>query len=539
MKVKIYIILVLLSNSLFAQKVSSSIDSVAKKIGSEFKLTLKTEVGKNDKVVFPKGNQFGALEVLEIYKTDTIEKGNTLELIKKYGVTQFDKGTYFVPKLPVIINGTPFFSDSIKIEIQEVKVDTLKQKMYDIKDITTVESSSIWWKVLLFFIALALIGYIIYYFVKKHQAKEKPEEVIYKTPIEKATSLLQILETKQLLQKGEIKNYYSELTDITRTYIEEEINIPAMESTTSELIENLRKTAKQKKLKLSAETVSNLERVLKQADLVKFAKVKPLDFEIEEDKKRISSSIITIHKSIPVEVTTSEDEAWNEQQRELLKQAKLRKQKTKRILITVASVVLLFCLSIASLIYFKGMDYVRDNFIGHPTKDLVETQWIYSEYGNPGIKIETPKVLKRINLGNAIPKQVQQGIKSNQSFAYGSFQDNFFIMLSTTSFKQEVASNLDLAIEGSIKMLEAQGATNMLVKSEEFDTQQGISGRKAFGTFTPANKNSSERMYYELLVFGQNGGLQQIVIMHKDSDVYGQQIAERVLNSVELKQAEK
>ncbi len=118
--------------------------------------------------------------------------------------------------------------------------------------------------------------------------------------------------------------------DIARNYIEEEINIPAMESTTSELIEGLRNAAKQKKLKLSAETVENLEKVLKQADLVKFAKVKPLDFEIEEDKKRISSSIITIHKSIP-EIVEEKDELdlWNEQQKELARIAKLKKEKRK------------------------------------------------------------------------------------------------------------------------------------------------------------------------------------------------------------------
>ena len=58
------------------------------------------------------------------------------------------------------------------------------------------------------------------------------------------------LESKELIQRGEVKSYYSELTNIARNYIEEEIEIPAMESTTSELILALRKVANQKKLKL-------------------------------------------------------------------------------------------------------------------------------------------------------------------------------------------------------------------------------------------------------------------------------------------------
>jgi hypothetical protein len=40
------------------------------------------------------------------------------------------------------------------------------------------------------------------------------------------------LRTKGTLAKGEVKAYYSELTDIARNYIEEAIDIPAMESTT-------------------------------------------------------------------------------------------------------------------------------------------------------------------------------------------------------------------------------------------------------------------------------------------------------------------
>jgi hypothetical protein len=65
------------------------------------------------------------------------------------------------------------------------------------------------------------------------------------------------------------------LTDIARNYIEEAIDIPAMESTTSELILGLRAASVRKKMTFP-ETIENLERVLKQADLVKFAKSKPL-----------------------------------------------------------------------------------------------------------------------------------------------------------------------------------------------------------------------------------------------------------------------
>jgi hypothetical protein len=539
MKIKLYILFLLISTSLFAQKVTTSIDSTKKKIGAEFKLTLKTDVDTLSKVKFPNAKFFGALEVIQSYKIDTVKNGARYELIKKYGLTQFDSGKYTIPRIPVLINGKPSFSDSIKVEVNDVKVDTLKQKMYDIKDIAKVESPlGSWWIYLLILLAIGVIGYFVYKFIKKRQSQPKVEAIVYTSPIEKATSLLQQLEKKELWQKGEIKNYYSELTDIARNYIEEEIHIPAMESTTSELIEGLRKAAKQQKLKLSNETVENLEKVLKHAELVKFAKVKPLDFEIEEDKKRISSSIVTIHKSIP-EIVEDNDELalWNEQQKELARIQKLKKQKRVRIITTIGIVLGMLMLFVLGLIYFKGFDYVKDNFLGHPTKDLVEGEWVFSEYGNPGVKIETPKVLKRMDASKTLPKDAAALIKDMQLFVYGSMLDDFYITVATSSFKQEVQLDLDKAVEGSLKVMESQGAQNIIVKTEEFDTQQGITGKKSYGTMTILDKvkGKSTKMYYEMLVFGQNNGLQQILILHREDDKYGQQIGERILNSVELK----
>lgn len=539
MKLKLYILFILLSTSLFAQKVTTSVDKTKNKIGAEFQLTLKTEVDTLSKVKFPNAKNFGALEVIQSYKMDTIKKNDRYELIKKYGLTQFDSGKYTIPSLKVFVNGKPILSDSIMVEVNAVVVDTLKQKMYDIKDIAQVDSPlGSWWIYLLILLVIAVIGFFVYRFIKKRQNRVKVEEVVYKSPIEKATSLLQQLETKELWQKGEVKNYYSELTEIARNYIEEEINIPAMESTTSELIEGLRNAAKHKKLKLSNETVSNLEKVLMQADLVKFAKTKPLDYEMEEDKKRISNSIITIHKSIPTVVEENDElSIWNEQQKELDRLRKLKKQKRVRIISTIGIILGMLMLFIGGVAYFKGYDYLKDTLIGHPTKDLVEGEWVYSEYGNPGVKIETPKVLKRIDVTKTLPKETAALIKEMESFMYGSILDDFYIILNTTKFKQESELDLDKVAETSLQLFEKQGAINIIVKTEDFDTQNGISGKKAYGTMTVIDKirGKSTKMYYELLVFGQNGGLQQITIMHKEDDKFGSQIAERVINSIELK----
>ena len=528
----------LFTTAVFAQQkqVITSIDTTKNKIGAEFKLTLKTNVDTLSKVVFPNAKNFGALEVIQSYPIDTIRKDDRYELVKKYGLTQFDSGRYMIPSVKILINKKEYLSDSIRVEVANVQVDTLKQKMYDIKDIVPAnEGIGDWWKYLLILLVIAGIGAFIYWYIKKRQ-KQKIEEEIYKTPIEKATSLLNNLEKKELWQQGEVKEYYSQLTDIVRNYIEEAIEIPAMESTTSELIEGLKTASKKKKMKLSQETIDNLFVVLKQADLVKFAKSKPLDFEITEDRKKIERAIVTLDKAIPVVVENNDEMLLNEMQRQEQLKRELKKQRTKRIVITVVSVLMLLFVTMTYFIATKGFDYVKDNIIGHPSKELLEGEWIKSEYGNPIVRIETPKVLKRVDLTKSLPKEGMALIKEMQSFAYGSLIDNFYIMVSTLHFKQQTQIDLEKSLDGALQSMEAQGAQNMIVKKEDFETKEGIKGIKGFGTFSQidGNSQSSTKLYYEVLIFSQEGGLQQIIIVHKEGDEYANQISERILSSVEL-----
>ena len=520
----------------------TSIDTTKNKIGAEFKLTVKTDVDTLSKVVFPKLKNIGALEVIRSYPIDTVKNNDRYELIKKYGLTQFDSGKYSVPSIKILINNKSYYSDSLQVEVANVEVDTLKQKMYDIKDIVPVKSTiGDWWKYLLFIALIAGIGALVYWYIKKQQKKVIEKEV-YKTPIERATNLLNDLEKKELWQKGEIKSYYSELTDIARNYIEEAIEIPAMESTTSELILGLRAASVKKKMTVSQETIENLERVLKQADLVKFAKSKPLEYEITEDRNKIQKAILTLDNAIPVEVELEEDTLLNEAQRQKQIQIQLKKKRNKRIAITIASVLFLLISTMIFFIATKGFDYVKDNILGHPTKELLESEWVKSEYGNPGIIIETPKVLKRIDLTKSLPKNGMALIKDMNSFAYGSVLDNFYLMVSTYKYKQDsVSVDLKKSMEATIQALESQGAQNMIVKQEDFETPEGVTGLKGYGTFSRINEasKSSEKLYYEIVLFSQDGGLQQIMIFHEEGDSYANEIADRVLSSVELKQLSK
>jgi len=536
MRVKYYILFLLISVSLLAQKqVETKIDVKKNKIGAQFNLTYKTNVDTTAKVVFPTLKNFGKMEVIRSYVIDTIKHGARYDLIKKYGVTQFDSGKYVIPSLKVLINNKVFVTDSILVEVADVKVDTLKQKLFDIKPIAESEFQlSNFWRYFLIILLILGLGALIYWLIKKSQKKKVEEIEELKSPIERATILLKKLEKKELWQKGAVKEYYSELTDIARNYIEEAIEIPAMESTTSELIIALRAASIKKKMTVSAETLENLERVLKQADLVKFAKSRPVDFEIAEDKNKIEKAILTLDKSIPIEVEPEEDTSeWDEMRR----LQKLKKEKRTRMLTAVGFVVGALLVLFIFLVKTKGFDYVKDTIIGSPTKDLVEGQWVSSEYGNPKIYIETPKVLTRIDASKQFPAEVSKMLKEASVFTYGSLQSNFYIVVATATPKQELDYDLQKGLDETVNRF---GGQNVVLKQEEFQTKMGVIGLKGFGTMVlldPVLK-SSVKLYFEVILFKENGGYQQVILFHEEGDKYGEQISERVMNSFEFKKGE-
>lgn len=536
MKKKIYLYIIMLFGFFgFSQKVTTSIDSSQIKIGSQFNLTLKASVNAKDKVVFPNAKNFGALEVLESYPIDTIKNNSQYELIKKYGLTQFDSGRYLIPKLIVKINQKDFQTDSLSIVVNNVKVDTTKQQMYDIKDIiaTEEEPSSEWWKLLVLLALIIASGFGSYFIIKRLQKGKVKEEEFFASPIEKAIAYLQNLDKKQLVQKGDVKEYYSEMTDIARTYIEESVHIPAMESTSSELMDSLKKAISEKKMFVNREELDKFRQVLENSDLVKFAKSKPLQFEIEKDKNIVDKFLLIVDKALPR--TEEQAEALFAEE---VRRKELKKQKFMRTAISVGIAVVLFVISVGIFAYTFGLDYLKEHHIGYTTEELLEKEWITSEYGEPAIVIETPKVLKRNN-DEKIQNNLPENVKSTNRFMYGSIIDDFSIVLVTTAFKDTTKIDLEVALENDLKELERFGAKNIIVKTVDFENVKGLSGKKSYGSFTTFNEITKEdqKMSYEIVVFAQAGGAQEFFLIYKEDDEHAKQIMEKIQNSIELRKA--
>ncbi|CAA0237491.1 conserved hypothetical protein [Tenacibaculum maritimum] len=278
--------------------IKAKIDTTNIRIGEQF--LYKISVDKTKHVILPKLENLKGLEVVSESKTDTIKNS----LIKKYILTGFDSGAFYIPQQQVFVKNQAYLTDSLLINIATIPIDTTKIKKFPIKGIKGEPYEFIdfqqylWWLIF----AIICIGGILYYFIIKK--KKGAEEIVIEPsipPYEEAIQKLHQLDQKLLWQNNKVKRYYSELTEIVRAYIERELKIPALESTTDELINVLIDFNTTKSIETTEETIQKLKKLLQEADLVKFAKSKPLAHEIEDDRKN-AESIVNYLKPKPIVV---------------------------------------------------------------------------------------------------------------------------------------------------------------------------------------------------------------------------------------------
>ena len=348
-------------------------------------------------------------------------------------------------------------------------------------------------------------------------------------PYDKALLELKKLENSKYLIQDEYKQYYSELTDIVRSYLEEDVHVSALESTTDELIIKLEMLRDAGELKIDNDTLQQFKRILQTADLVKFAKSKPETSVAEQDRKSIEQIVIKTHDALP-EPTLEELMEQEEFQEELAQ----KKQKKKIVIASVAALAVLL-LSTGIAIAYYGFGFVKDTVFGHPSKELLEGEWVASTYGYPPISIETPTVLKRQEV--KLTPDMKANIQDLQIFMYRSSVGLFTVGTTSITLAQEAEPDFDQTIEMFLKNLESKGAKNIITKQEEFVTVTGIKGIKVYGSGKFAVPESKELVKgkYSVLLFGGKGFQQQVILTWLQDDTYAEEIVERILSTVEVK----
>jgi len=525
------LIMLLSSIQTKAQEVTAKIDRDTIKIGEQIKYTITAKVKPEDVITFPEGQTFTPLEMVEAFKIDTTQLEPKKILSKTYALTQFDSGSYVISQQTLKLNDDFLQTDTIRVKVNDVAVDTTKQKLFPIKTYIDIEkpfeiSSWLWWVIFGVLIIVAL-AYVILKFKNK---KDKKKRRI--PPYQKALQSLQELDNSKLIEDRNLKEYYSKLTEISRRYLEEKVEIRALEYTSNELVAELENRRRSQNLEVSHELVEDFKKVLQRADLAKFAKSAPDVITAKSDRKNIETFTNSMQTAIPE--PTEEEKKRDEAYQAILK----KRQQRRNIAFIILGVLAILSLTTVTLVATKGYDYVKDAYFGNASKDLLEGDWITSTYGYPPLQISTPEVLIRKPLDslNQNPKQ-QKLIVDSETFVYGSLFSNLYIVLGSVELKQEAEFDLTKAIDGIYANLEEKGAINILSKDEEFESLDGTKGVKVSGSFkikNPITGNDIKKSY-QILNFGLGGNYQQITIVHNENDRFADEITNRIINTVEFK----
>ena len=510
-----------------------AVDSTQIKIGAQLNYTLQVKADSTAQVVFPEQPIFTPFELLEESPIDTLRSQTHYLYTKRYSLIHFDSGNYFIPQQQVLVNGFSKIADLIPVRVNSVKVDTTKQKLFDIKPLSQVKKnynrliSIVLWGLVL---ALIVIGVSYTYLFQKRKKELREREL---PPFDRAIEELKALESEKPFEQDEFKLYYSRLTDVVRRYLEEEAKIDALESTSEELLIKLEMRKGEGTLDLDFTTLKSLREVLKNADLVKFAKSMPEYRVANEDRRAVEHVVMETKQALP---EPTEEEL---KEKEAYKEYLAKKRRKEQLIWGLSGISLLTVTTLAISMLVYGFYPVRDTLLSYPTKILYSGQWVSSQYGTPPLKIETPEVLERIPNEQSLIQQ----------FSLGTLDSPFYIDLkfdfpkldpnkdeSRSDPEQVKTEKAQALVSSIISNFQSSGAVNILMKNDEITLPSGSPAIKIYGTLDYPKKGKDERVRcnFNTLLFTFEEGTIRLTMLYEKEDRYASEIEQRVINSLEL-----
>ena len=289
-KILTLIVILSLNKISFAQNVSvsSALDSTLMFIGGQMNFLIEVVQPAELYVEIPHfpDTITQNIEVVRYSKSDTIRNGEILTISRLYRITSFDSGLHYVPPIEVeyrvgeLVEKQESQPHVLNVINPFLDVDPEKG-FFDIKQPFTLPfrlSEIVWvikWVVLAIIVAILLFFGVRWWIGKRNPIKEiffreKPKE----PPHIIALRGLDKIKNEKIWLKGQIKQYYSQLSDVLRVYMEGRFNFLAMEQTTPEILKDL------KLCDLPDTTlIQRMSYILETADLAKFAKYEPIPDE--------------------------------------------------------------------------------------------------------------------------------------------------------------------------------------------------------------------------------------------------------------------
>ena len=277
--------------------VNASIDSLQLYIGEQTKVKLEVSCPTGSQLVMPefKDLLMPGIEIVGEVQADTqyLNKSKQMLVNQEYTVTSFDSAFYYIPPFEVLVDSQSYSSNPLALKVYHFPVDTTDvEAIFPVKDIVRLKITfADLWVMLLSIVLLAGFVVLIVYLVKRYN-DDKPilKRVIIapKLPAHQVAlkEMDRIKEEKSWL-RDDVKQYYTELTDALRIYMEERFGFNAMEMTSDEIIAHLCEQPEK-------EWIDDLRTLFNMSDLVKFAKYKPL---INENDMNLIAAIDFVNKT--------------------------------------------------------------------------------------------------------------------------------------------------------------------------------------------------------------------------------------------------
>lgn len=273
-------LLLLLCGKVVCQSVTveAKIDSLQILVGEQAKIQLQVAMDAQQRAIFPiyKDTLVRGVEIVETAKPDTqfLNERQRLLITQEYTVTSFDSALYYLPPMPVTVDNKMYKSKALALKVYSMPVDTLHpEQFFGQKPVMKAPFAWEDWYGLLgsSFLALPLLALLVYLVIRIRDNKPIIRKVKVEPKLPPHQTALQEIErikSEKIWQKGQSKEYYTELTDAVRTYIKARFGFNALEMTSSEIVESLLEFQ-------DKEAIADLKLLFQTADLVKFAKHDP------------------------------------------------------------------------------------------------------------------------------------------------------------------------------------------------------------------------------------------------------------------------
>ena len=349
----IYLFLGLLPALSSAQKVivEAQLDSMMMWVGQQTGLHVAVTCDAGQTVTFPafRDTIVRGLEIVPPVVTDTqyVNDRQRMIVTRNYTVTCFDSALIYIPYIPVAVDGEEYQSNRLALAFisYDIPEENAKQifgpkenmktpvRMYEAKGLM------IYWLLA----AVAVIA-AIYLFVRFRD--DKP--IIRRIKIEPKVPahVRAISGIEELRQSGgphseDSKAYYTSLTDILREYINDRFGFNATEMTSYEILERLEESR-------DKESLSELRDLLSTADMVKFAKFKPM---LNENDRNLVNALEFVNDT---KIEVSDEELQPKEEETVIEE---KRSKGARIALLIAGIVIaaaaavFFVLAVLKLYY--------------------------------------------------------------------------------------------------------------------------------------------------------------------------------------------